>query len=252
MVHVLHSLIRCLIFLDQRAAVVTALSNGGFAVAFVTTIDTPSNELIPQQDRISIQIFDSNGRVVGLEFFASESTEDRLEVAVSITAIESELGGFVAAWVQQGLDSTGNILPSVVKAKSFSDDGVSRSGEIIVNSLGATAGNTVSLSSLDNGNVIAVWDADVDSCDSSAGYIFAQEISPNGALFGPMFQINRFNSTRNSEPSVTGLRRGGFAVSWTSQGESASQIHYQVFGRSKTPLSATSMMVNQNAEVRSR
>ena len=83
-----------------------------------------------------------------------------------------------------------------------------------------------SIASLDDGGFVITW----HSMDQDGGNfgIFGQRYSADGAAIGLEFQINSNAMFNQRFPSVTGLKSGGFVVSWASNQDGSG---YGVYGQ---------------------
>lgn len=94
------------------------------------------------------------------------------------------------------------------------------SGDVLVNTTTADNQRDSSLASLEDGNIVVVWNS--DNQDGSGWGVYGQIMSQNGEKVGSEFQINTETSNNQNEPSVTPLNDGGFVVTWTSSGQDGS------------------------------
>jgi flagellin-like hook-associated protein FlgL len=94
------------------------------------------------------------------------------------------------------------------------------SGDVLVNS--TTDGNQrdSNLASLEDGNVVVVWNS--ENQDGSGWGVYGQVMDQGGEKVGNEFQVNSETANNQDEPSVASLNDGGFAVTWTSDGQDGS------------------------------
>ncbi|MEQ1955193.1 calcium-binding protein [Mesorhizobium sp. CN2-181] len=193
---------------DARSPTVTALSNGGYVVAW----DHPSADDGGDGSSASVkaQVLDTNGSKVGGEFFLNEQTALGQD-DMSISALAD--GGFVASW---STDSGGGDID--VHGRIFNADGSERANEFAIDgSLGFEG--TSSTVGLAGGGFVTVWeDAGTGGdgeTDGSVSHIRGQMFDANGAEVGDEFVVNKTTLDRQFAPTVTALANGGFAVAWT-------------------------------------
>ncbi|MEQ1953272.1 calcium-binding protein [Mesorhizobium sp. CN2-181] len=193
---------------DARNPTVTALSNGGYVVAW----DHPNADDGGDGSGSSVkaQIFDADGSKVGIEFVLNEQTA--LEQGdVSISALAD--GGFVASWSH---NSGGGDID--VHGRIFNADGAERANEFAIDgSLGFEG--TSSTVGLVGGGFVTVWEdagnGGDGETDGSSSHIRGQMFDANGAEVGDEFVVNKTTLDRQFDPTVTALANGGFAVGWT-------------------------------------
>ncbi|MFI0847511.1 hypothetical protein [Mesorhizobium sp. IMUNJ 23232] len=193
---------------DARNPTVTALSNGGYVVAW----DHPSADDGGDGSGSSVkaQIFNAAGNKVGIEFLLNE--QSALEQSdVSISALAD--GGFVASW---STDSGGGDID--VHGRVFNADGSERANEFAIDgSLGFEG--TSSTVGLVGGGFVTVWEdagnGGDGETDGSNSHIRGQMFDANGAEVGDEFVVNKTTLDRQFAPTVTALANGGFAVAWT-------------------------------------
>lgn len=87
---------------------------------------------------------------------------------------------------------------------------------------------------LTDGNFIVVWSSFENPEDPSGYGIYGQLVTPDGVLIGTKFLINQTTMGYQTNPAVTALPDGGFAVAWQSEvrgsSETAGSVE-SIFGR---------------------
>jgi hypothetical protein len=132
----------------------------------------------------------------------------------SITALSN--GGFVVVWrgAGQGDDSA-------VYAQRFDSNGNKVGSEFQVNTWTTDDQGDPSITSLPDGGFVVVWTSgcSTSGCagqDGSLDGVYGQRFDSNGNKVGSEFQVNRWTTDWQAEPSITSLSNGGFVVVWTS------------------------------------
>ncbi|OMH37537.1 Ig-like domain-containing protein [Motiliproteus sp. MSK22-1] len=96
--------------------------------------------------------------------------------------------------------------------------------------------NLPSIASLANGGYVIAWQSD-DQDGSDAG-IFAQQYDANKSPGGGEFQVNTFTDSYQYYPSITGLKNGGYVITWHSMDQDGSLwgIFAQQFSAEGNPI----------------
>ena len=167
---------------SQDDAVVQALTGGGF-VAVWESVDQDGDG-----NGIFGQRFDAAGAAVGGEFQVNSSiTGNQQDQRVQSLAD----GGFMVIW-ESGGDQDGN--ETGVFAQQFDAAGNKVNGEIQINTTTAANQANSDVAILNDGRMVAVWDADVQDGDNDAvvGRIFSpalNENSPAGTVAAVVSQV---------------------------------------------------------------
>ena len=134
---------------QQNNASMTLLSNGNFVVVWRDTSSSGAGEDVPE---IRGQIFDAAGNKVGGELQINQTFSDFQDYP-SVTALQD--GGFFVAWDEN--DYSTNPSTVNVEGRRFNADGTPAGDEFVISR--GTDGNqyTPEVTTLANGNVIAVW-----------------------------------------------------------------------------------------------
>ena len=166
----------------QDDAVVQALSGGGF-VAIWESVDQDGDE-----NGIFGQRFDAAGAAVGGEFQVhSSTTGNQQDQRVQSLAD----GGFIVLW-ESGGDQDGD--DSGVYAQQFDSAGNKVNGEFQINTTTAANQANPDVTILNDGRMVAVWDADGQdgNDDAVVGRIFTpalNENSPVGTVAAVVSQV---------------------------------------------------------------
>ncbi|MDA5556024.1 Ig-like domain-containing protein [Shimia sp. MMG029] len=197
----------------QHDAEVAGVPGGGFAVVYVDDRGDSSNNV-----GVRMRLFDAAGTPLGTDFqvnSTTSSTQDQAAVAAiqaSAGAGGLATGGLVVVY----RDSSGALgSGSDILAQRYAPDGTPLGAEFIVNTTTVSTQDDPSVVSLTGGRFVVTWQ-DQSGADGSSIGIFAQVYEGDGTAVGSEFQINVETSSSQSDPEVTALDDGGFAVIWTS------------------------------------
>ena len=194
---------------DQSDPSITALTNGGFVVTWVST----------GQDGdiygVYAQRYDVNGVPQGSEFRVNTYTTSSQQTA-SITALSN--GGCVVSWMSSGQDGSGY----GIYAQRYDVDGVPQGSEFRVNTYTTSSQQNASIAVLSNGGFVVSWHS--NGQDGSGLGIYAQRYDVNGTAQGSEFKVNTYTVGSQQNASITALNNGGFVVSWVSNGQDGSGL----------------------------
>ena len=199
---------------SQRRAVVTALDDGGFAVAWKTQDTSQDGD----RDAIKAQVFDANGTMRGGEFLVNTDGGGQQEFP-TISSLSD--GGFVVGWVSNNNGAT--TVGNDVRAQRFDANGTKVGGEISVNQTTSGSQDQASVAGLEGGGFAAVWRSETS--------INAAVYDASGVLVGSEFTVNISTASGRGEPVITALQDGGFAVAWTDQDYTRDGSTYAIIAR---------------------
>jgi Ca2+-binding RTX toxin-like protein len=192
---------------------VVALANGDFVVTW------------SQGSSIDGRIFGSDGRPEAAAFTLSPVLAFGKNVSNSeIHALAD--GGFVAVW------DTNAQAPTIKDAiaRIFNGDGTPRGEHFIVSSDANVSSSfdqeLPDVTALNNGQILIVYQNDVGSTTSS---ILGRLVNADGSFARDNFKINSINSLNLSNPKVTALADGGYAVTWTNLSGGGSDVWVRRF-----------------------
>lgn len=157
--------------------------------------------------------FTADGAPVGSEFLVNVTTADR-QLRADVSAID---GGFVVAW--QDFSQTGGDQSSdAIRARVFNSDASPRTGELLVNSTTSGGQRWPDSAGLGDGGFVIVWhDFSGTGGDTDGRAVRAQIFNSDGSQRGGEMLANSVTEHHQRFPAVTGLRYGGFAVTWTDE-----------------------------------
>ncbi|WP_298938299.1 tandem-95 repeat protein [uncultured Ruegeria sp.] len=149
----------------QRDPSVTALANGHFVVTWYSEDGQQGDAFA---SAIKARIFDANGDEIVSEFLVNEFA-DGTQRDPSVTALAN--GDFVVTW--QSYDGQqGDAFASAIKARIFDANGDEIVSEFLVNEFTNSSQQNPSVTALDNGNFVVIW----ESRDGQQGDVFGPAI----------------------------------------------------------------------------
>ncbi|SDY83474.1 S-layer family protein [Nitrosomonas sp. Nm33] len=200
---------------DQFAPTITALTDGGFVVSWVSNGQDGSGV------GIYAQRYNVDGTTQGGEFQVNTYvTNDQSNPA--ITALAD--GGFVVSWVSSGQDGSG----FGIYAQRYNADGTTQGGEFKVNTYVTNDQTDPAITALADGGFVVSWES--NGQDGSGFGIYAQRYIADGTAQGGEFKVNTDVSFDQTDPAIAVLADGGFVVSW----ESNSRIYAQRYNADGT------------------
>jgi flagellin-like hook-associated protein FlgL len=204
---------------NQTNPSVTALSDGGFVVTWVSTDQDGSS------DGIYGQRYDESGNMIGSEFKVNTTIADSQKLS-SVTNLDG--GGFVVTW--QSRDQDGDDYG--IYGQMYDVNGSAVGSEFQVNTYTSGYQAYPSVADLSDGGFVVTW-IDEEQDESGAG-IYGQRYDSSGTEVGSEFRVNSYTPGTQWSPSVTGLSDGGFVVTWESSGQDGSGkgVYGQRYGSS--------------------
>ncbi len=215
----------------QTDARVAGLADGGFVVTWTDDSGLGGDF---SGAGIKAQVFSASGARVGGEMLVNTATDDD-QSSPKIAALAD--GGFVVAWAS----SSGSVQD--VRFQVFNASGGRVGGERIE----TNADDPISVQSspvvaaLPNGGFVMTWtDRRTSGGDPNQDGIRYGVYNSAGASNGVSDpRVNDLITTGDQEnPVVAVLANGGFVIAWadSSQGNSARDIRYRVFGADGRPV----------------
>ena len=101
------------------------------------------------------------------------------------------------------------------------------------------------VASLSDGGYVLAWQSDVG--DGSGNGIYMQRYDADGNRVGEETQVNTTTQGNQEQVAITGLKDGGYVVSWQSDSENGKDIYLQKFDASGERVGGE-IVVNQNVE----
>ncbi len=206
---------------DQGNPHVVALSNGNFAVTWVSNLQDGSDL------GVYVRVFTATGTAVTGEIAVNTTTTNDQE-GVRIAALTG--GGFVVTWESDGQDGD----QKGIYSQRYDNSGIAQGGETQVHT--TTAGNQFDprVGALNDGGYLIVWDSNA----TGSNEIMAQRFDAAGAAVGSEFQVNTTTAGSQDDGVITALTGGGFVVIWESNGQDGSDdgLFGQRFNASGTAI----------------
>ena len=192
---------------DQVHPTVTALSDGGFVVTYMSYgQDGRSNNLTDSY----AQKYDSSGNKVGAEFLVHSYTNSFQHHPI-VTSLDG--GKFLVTWQSNGQDGS----EYGIYGQMFDQSNSKIGSEFLVNTTTSGRQHHADVTKLENGSFVITW---VDTTQqSSTDGIFGQRYDSTGTKIGSEFEINTHTTSDQNEPAVASLADGGFVVTWQSDGQ---------------------------------
>jgi uncharacterized protein YheU (UPF0270 family) len=175
---------------------IVGLDTGGFVVTATHILDG-----------ILGQVFDASGVRDGADFRVNTTTANE-QIDSAITAFSD--GSFLVTWQSNLQDGS----EWGIFAQRYDASGASVGGEFQVNSTSLDAQTDPTITSLNNGSFVVVWQS--DNQDGSDQGVFGQRYNANGTTKGNEFRINTETLAKQNDPNITSLADGGYVVVWTS------------------------------------
>jgi Ca2+-binding RTX toxin-like protein len=207
---------------DQFNPSITALSDGGFAVTWM------SRNAAGDQWHVYAKIYDPSGAVAVDEFRVNDTTAGGMYPAIA----SLKDGGFVITWDAPGSDGND------IRAQRYDDSGNKVGSEFVANSTTANNQYSSSVTGLSDGGYVITWQSQEQ--DGSDLGIYAQRYGADGVAIGDEFLVNTVTQGSQENPSITALSDGGFVISWNAIGNSGiynsgSDIYARVYDAAGTP-----------------
>jgi hypothetical protein len=178
---------------DQNYPAITGLLNGGFVIVWPSPGDGWD---------VKAQIFDPSGTKIGGEFLVNtETAGDQFFTS----AIQLANGGFMISWGDHSTNTQWN-----QKAQIFNANGDRIGNEFIV-----VTGAVADITSLSNGNYVAIWnDTSGTLGDASGSGVKAQIFDATSTKIGSEFLVNTQTDDNQNAGGTMPLANGGFVVTW--------------------------------------
>jgi hypothetical protein len=159
----------------------------------------------------------------------------------------SLLNGGGAAFIWQG--GPGGFQH--IFARFLADNGTWTTGDVLVDTATNYYQVNPAISTLTNGNVVAVWGSFNEVAAGSMQDVFAQRLSPAGQAVGGEIAVNQFTAYNQRTPCVAALAGGGFVVAWVSEQErfaNSVDVYARIFDTNGSPV-GNEFLVNTSTNV---
>jgi len=176
------------------------------------------------------RLVNSSGVPIGNEFQLS-APGSRDCVTPAVAALSD--GSAAVVWAQR---DSGNTMLDVYSQR-VSATGSLLGNRSLVNQYSEYHQRNPSVSGLKDGGYVVAWVSE-DQTGTDTADIFARTYDADGSANSDEFRVNA-NSNICAQPTVLGLRNGGFMAAWTDQNLSGSQaldVQTRIFNSAGTPV----------------
>jgi hypothetical protein len=190
---------------------VAVLENGNLVMVWDSNIPGEDNE-------IQARIFDPSGTEVLGEFTVNQDSNFFQQIPRVVALAD---GGFVVTW-QSHDTSNSETDQRDVRFRIFDEDGDDRTDELSAADETAFNQSRPDIAALEDGRFVITWTSSHPNADGSFDGIRAQTFDPDGSVSTDEFQVNGDGLNTpgtfwyQSDPVVTGLVGGGFAIAWST------------------------------------
>ena len=186
--------------------VVTALSGGGFVIAY-------------SNGPIKLRVFDDTGSPVSAQITASSAAAG----SPSMTSLTN--GGFVVTW---GAQEANDPFIDIV-GQMFDAAGNKIGSEFLANTNTENNQRHNDVAALSDGGFVVTWTTNDPIYSDSGPDIVGQRYDSGGNLVGMEFSVNDPQNSSGLFSDVFGLSGGGFIVAWEGNDGTASLLRSQIF-----------------------
>lgn len=219
---------------------VTALSNGGFAIAW--QVDT--NSAWSGMDSY-VQVYGADGAKVASTYMGGGISSN--EVTPALAGLQN--GGFVAVWMNV---VSPYFQESEVRGQLYNANGTMTGAAFTVPTQTTGLQSAPSVTGLDGGGFVVTWrDAGGTLGDASGTSIKTQIFDAAGAKIGAEVLVDTQTSGDQVAPVVTKLPGGGFLIVWEDDSTlgdgSGSSVKAQVFAPNGSKIGGEILVDTQAA-----
>ncbi len=203
---------------NQIDVQIASLADGGFVATWNSfTQDGSFGGIFAQR-------YTSAGAKTGAEFQVNTVTAGE-QTNPSVAGLND--GGFVVAW------RTGDGSSSGIHAQRYDSGGNTSGAEVLVNTYTTDQQRRPSVTSLEDGGYVIVWESRFQ--DGSSTGIYGQKYTSDGTSVGGEFRIHTHTNGGQFSAKVDALTDGGFVVAWSSDHTGQRDSFAQVFHPSGQP-----------------
>ena len=191
---------------NQRSPSVTAMSDGGFTIAWVSEGQRtdPSRDILCD---VYARVFGPSAKPATGEMRLNQG----LNLASTPSLAANADGGFVAAWAERDQDVAANGWD--IMAGSFNRDGVAIKPNVRLNTYLKSDQLSPRLAAV-NGSVMATWTS--MGQDGSREGVFARSFAPSLELLDEEFGVNQTTVSQQRDPVIAADSTGRVLSVWTS------------------------------------
>ena len=193
---------------DLFTPVLTALSDGGYVLSWIETVDLDGTAYL-----IYLEQYSNDGTLLGSRKEVGSFTYQSKDELV-LTSLSD--GGYVVAWQSNDQDGSGWGIFS----QQFDSMGEQVGEEQQVNSYTLDDQDVPALTALSDGGYVISW-ASYNQDGSEYG-VFLQQFSASGEKISGEQQVNTYSEASQDLPVITALNDGGYVVVWSSEDQDGS------------------------------
>lgn len=183
------------------------------------------------------QVFDAAGLRLGTEFLVNTATTG-FQGDPSIAALAD--GGFIVTWTDASLSGS-DISGTTILGQRFGTEAAKIGAPFTVNA--EPAGNQAdsSLTVLQDGRLLVVWDGPPSGADDWGAASYGRILNADGSAAGADFLVNTTTDSDQWRPVAAALTGGGFVVTWQDASQSGADwsgyaVRARVFDAAGTAL----------------
>ncbi|MDF2867033.1 MAG: secreted protein of unknown function [Gammaproteobacteria bacterium] len=222
----------------QQRPVITALSDGGFVITWMSYNQVSSASSYD----IYAQRYAADGSKVGNEFLVNTYTADAQLYSV-ITALSD--GGFVITWMSY--NQVNSTYSYDIYAQRYAADGSKVGNEFLVNTYTTGEQQRPVITALSDGGFVITWQSNNQVSGSSKYDIYAQRYTVDGSKVGNEFLINTYTADEQQRPAITALSNGGIVITWYSNNQVSSSSSYDIYAQRFVPDEVPVLSVSRAA-----
>lgn len=181
-----------------------AASNNGNVMAVWTTSANNDGDGSGIKGRVYSQILGT----VKTEFLINVNETTGNQTNPRIAALKN--GNFAVAWTTDDTSVDGDT--TALHMRIYDNTGTALTNETRVNNVGAGTQNDMSITALNDGRFLIVWEGGDSSQEGIKGRVF----NADGTAYGKEFLVNAKQAGRQLDPEVTTLKNGKVMVTWTT------------------------------------
>ncbi len=223
---------------DQSSSAITALTNGGYIVTWMSTgLDANGYGIYAQRYNA---IGDALGAETRVNTFQTNDQRDP-----TVTALAN--GAYVITWTSDGQDADG----FGIYAQRYLADGTPDGSETQINTTVSNSQAAPTITTLTNGSYVITWRSNLQDSDSYG--IFARHYNADGTAIGGETQVNTYVALAQRDATITALKDGGYVITWTSYGQDTDSygIFAQRYNAAGTPAGGETQVNTQTTNSQS-
>ena len=188
----------------QTTPAIASLQDGGFVIVWLSADGLGLG--------IYAQRYNANSTRNGAELKITRTAKSQSQPSVA----GLKAGGFVVAWNSNDGSGRG------VYARRYDSAGAPSNTEFKVNTTTVDHQSAPSVAPLTGGGFAVAWQSRAQ--DGSTLGIYAQRYDATAKARGKEFKVNTTTAADQWQPSIAGLKDGGFIVTWQSMGQDGSGL----------------------------